>query len=146
MTTTDIFKKRYYNHKTSLDDSSYVKFGIWKTRNKNLTSNGPFWSKPSSIKKTWKLWKVTGKNCWTGDVNYSRSVITESNYWQENLKVRTQYHHATSLTNSTPRKNVCACVDLTCNSFANLMRSCSECFRRLKMAVKRSDFIVCLYS
>jgi hypothetical protein len=47
---------------------------------------------------------------------------------------------------TTPRKNVCACVNLTCNSIANLMRSCSERFRRLKMAVKRSDFIVCLYS
>jgi hypothetical protein len=33
-----------------------------------------------------------------------------------------------------------------CNSIANLMRSCSERFRRLKMAVKRSDFIVRLYS
>ena len=46
----------------------------------------------------------------------------------------------------TPRKNVCACVNLTCNSIANLMRICSERFRRLKMAVKRSDFIVRLYS
>ncbi len=46
----------------------------------------------------------------------------------------------------TPRKNVCACVNLTCNSIANLMRSRSERFRRLKMAVKRSDFIVRLYS
>ncbi len=32
------------------------------------------------------------------------------------------------------------------NSIANLMRSRSERFRRLKMAVKRSDFIVRLYS
>jgi uncharacterized protein YqiB (DUF1249 family) len=32
------------------------------------------------------------------------------------------------------------------NSIANLMRICSERFRRLKMAVKRSDFIVRLYS
>ena len=47
---------------------------------------------------------------------------------------------------TTPRKNVCACVNLTCNSIANLMRSRSERFRRLKMAVKRSDFIVRLYS
>ena len=46
----------------------------------------------------------------------------------------------------TPRINVCACVNLTCNSIANLMRICSERFRRLKMAVKRSDFIVRLYS
>ena len=58
----------------------------------------------------------------------------------------------------TPRKNFCACVNLTCNSvivqpnlvathsIANLMRICSERFRRLKMAVKRSDFIVRLYS
>ena len=47
---------------------------------------------------------------------------------------------------TTPRKNVCACVNLTCNSIANLMRICSERFRRLKMAVERSDFIVRLYS
>ena len=33
-----------------------------------------------------------------------------------------------------------------CNSIANLMRICFERFRRLKMAVKRSDFIVRLYS
>ena len=33
-----------------------------------------------------------------------------------------------------------------CNSIANLMRICSERFQRLKMAVKRSDFIVRLYS
>ena len=46
----------------------------------------------------------------------------------------------------TPRKNVCACVNLTCKSIANLMKSCSERFRRLKMAVKRRDFILCLYS
>jgi hypothetical protein len=46
----------------------------------------------------------------------------------------------------TPRKNVYACVNLTCNSIANLMRICPERFRRLKMAVKRSDFIVRLYS
>ena len=67
----------------------------------------------------------------------------------ENRNVRTLYlglitelwrHHA------IPRKNVCACVNLTCNSIANLMRICSERFRRLKMAVKRSDFIVRLYS
>ena len=47
---------------------------------------------------------------------------------------------------TTPRKNVCACVNLTCNSITNLMRSCSERFQILKMAVKRSDFIVRLYS
>ena len=45
-------------------------------------------------------------------------------------------------TKPTPRINVCACVNLTCNSIANLMRICSERFRRLKMAVKRSDFII----
>jgi hypothetical protein len=75
------------------------------------TSSGPFWSKHHLIaaaqkvatyasKRKWKFYKVTRKDCWTGDVSYSRSVATVGNSWGENLNVRTQYHHASSLTNS----------------------------------------------
>ena len=117
--TSNTFKKRYYNHKTSFEDirtmlnplSCPNTFGTWKTRNVNSTSSCPFWSKHHPIaaaqrvatytsKRNWKFWKVTRKDCWTGDVSYSRSVATGSNSWRENLNLRTQYHHASSLSNS----------------------------------------------
>ena len=42
----------------------------------------------------------------------------------------------------TPRKNVCACVNVAYKCIANLMRSCSERFRRLKMVAKSHIFII----
>jgi hypothetical protein len=114
--------RSYYNHKTSFEDTSYVKSTelfkhIWNLKNKKRKFNikltsGPSWSKHHPIaaaqrvatyasKRNWKFWKVARKDCWTGDVSYSRSVATGSmQSWRENLNVCTQYHHASSLTNS----------------------------------------------
>jgi hypothetical protein len=62
-----------------------------------------------------------------------------------NAKLRNYLKYHMFVQHNTAEKRL-RMRNLTCNSIANLMRSCSERVWRIKMAVKTSDFIVRLYS
>ena len=104
--TSSTFKTRWANHKTSFQDEKYAKSTelskhIWRLKKLKRKFKIKW-----SILKEASPYRNGAKNCnlclqeklhiLKGD---KKSVATESATWRENLNVRMQYSHASSVTN-----------------------------------------------